>query len=100
MTFDYYDRVTTDMGAAAISAANGLFGQLGSLYPGKTAAQLWAMEGNTILPGIDDYPRKTEVTYLADAQRLLSFAQAMGISTISIWAIQRDNTHLLGPFTG
>jgi hypothetical protein len=91
MTFDYYDRVTTDMGAAAISAARGLHDQLASLYPAKTSAQLWAMEGNTILPGIDDYPKKTEVTYLADAQRLLSFAQSNGINTLSIWAIQRDN---------
>jgi hypothetical protein len=122
MTFDYYDRVTTDMGAAAISAAQGLHSQLAALYPSKTPAELWAMEGNTILPGIDDYPRKTEVTYLADAQRLLDFAKVNGISTLSIWAIQRDNggcpgqtdsnncsgivqntwdfSHLLEPFTG
>jgi len=122
MTFDYYDRVTTDMGAAAISAAQGLHGQLASLYPSKTSAQLWAMEGNTILPGIDDYPRKIEVTYPADAQRLYDFARANGINTLSIWAIQRDNggcpgvtdsnscsgivqnpwdfTHILAPYTG
>jgi hypothetical protein len=122
MTFDYYDRVTTDMGAAAVSAAQGLHSQLATLYPGKTSAELWAMEGNTILPGIDDYPKKTEVTYLPDAQRLLDFARANGIGTLSIWAIQRDNggcpgsrdknncsgivqntwdfSHLLEPFTG
>jgi hypothetical protein len=122
MTFDYYDRTTTDMGAAAVSAAKGLHAQLATLYPGKTAARLWAMEGNTILPGIDDYPRKTEVTYLADAQTVLSFAEAKGIGTLSMWAIQRDNggcpgvtdandcsgivqstwdfTHLLQPYTG
>jgi Glycosyl hydrolases family 18 len=122
MTFDYYDKVTTDMGAAAITAAQGLFSQLRTLLPGKTDAQLWAMEGNTILPGIDDYPRKTEITYLADAQRLLDFARSTGISLLSIWAIQRDNggcpgvtdandcsgivqntwdfTHLLSPYTG
>jgi hypothetical protein len=122
MTFDYYDKVTTDMGAAAISAAQGLHSQLASLYPSKTSAQLWAMEGNTILPGIDDYPKKTEVTYLPDAQRLYDFAQANGIGTLSIWAIQRDNggcpgvtdsnscsgivqspwdfSHILAPFTG
>jgi Glycosyl hydrolases family 18 len=91
MTFDYYDRVTTDMGAAAISAANGLFNQLKSLYPSKTDAQIWALEGNTILPGIDDYPRKTEVTYPADAQKLYDFAKSKGINTLSMWAIQRDN---------
>jgi Glycosyl hydrolases family 18 len=122
MTFDYYDKVTTDMGAAAISAAKGLFAQLRGLYPAKTNAQLWAMEGNTILPGIDDYPRKTEITYVADAQKLLDFAKLHGIGTLSAWAIQRDNggcpgstdsnncsgivqntwdfSHLLEPFTG
>ncbi len=91
MTFDYYDGVTKDMGAAAISAAQGLHSQLASLYPAKTSAALWAMEGNTILPGIDDYPKKTEVTYLVDAQRLLDFARTNGIGTLSGWAIQRDN---------
>jgi hypothetical protein len=122
MTFDYYDRVTTDMGAAAISAAQGLHSQLATLYPSKTSAQLWAMEGNTILPGIDDYPRKTEITYVPDAQRLVDFAKSVGINTLSIWAIQRDNggcpgvtdsntcsgiaqgtwdfSHVLQPFTG
>ena len=122
MTFDYYDGVTTDMGAAAISAANGLFDQLHLLYPSKRPAELWAMEGNTILPGIDDYPKRTEVMSVADAQRLLEFASAKGINTLSIWAIQRDNggcpgttdsnacsgivqnpwefTDLLAPFTG
>jgi hypothetical protein len=91
MTFDYYDHTTTDMGAAALSALQGLQVQLHALYPAKSTAQLWAMEGATILPGIDDYPRKTEITYLADAQRLLTFARANGINTLSAWAIQRDN---------
>jgi Glycosyl hydrolases family 18 len=91
MTFDYYDGVTTDMGAAAISAARGLHRQLHALYPHRSSRRLWAMEGNTILPGIDDYPRKTEVTTLADAAGLLRFARSVGISTISMWAIERDN---------
>jgi hypothetical protein len=121
MVFDYYDRTTTDMGAGAISAAQGLFNQLHTLYPAKTTAQLWAMVGLTLLPGIDDYPRKTEITYLPDAQRMLDFARTNGLSLLSLWAIQRDNggcpgqtdsndcsgivqnpwdfTHLLQPFT-
>src|SRR5207253_10821487 len=49
------------------------------------------MEGNTIMNGLDDYPRKTEVTYPADAQQLLAFAQSKGINTLSMWEIQRDN---------
>jgi hypothetical protein len=56
MVFDYYDRVTTDMGGAAVSASNGLHEQLHSLFPVKSAAQLWAMQGATIMNGLDDYP--------------------------------------------
>lgn len=91
MAFDYYDGETTDMGAAAIGAARGLWGQLHHLYPGKRPSALWAMEGNTILPGIDDYPKKTEVTYLHDAHRLKLFTDRVGLGELSIWAIQRDN---------
>lgn len=121
MVFDYYDRVTTDMGGAAVNASNGLHAQLHTLFPAKTDAQLWAMQGATIMNGLDDYPRRTEVTDLADAQQLLGFARTTGMSTLSMWAIQRDNggcpgstgsndcsgivqgtwdfSHLLGPFT-
>src|SRR5258706_6052524 len=121
MTFDYYDRVTTDMGGAAINAAQGLFNQLHTLFPAKTTAQLWSLVGITIMNGLDDYPRRTESTSLTDAQRILDFARTNGISELSIWAIQRDNggcpgstgsnncsgivqntwdfTHLLAPFT-
>jgi Glycosyl hydrolases family 18 len=91
MVFDYYDGTTTDMGAAAESAARGLHRQLHALYPGRSSRRLWAMEGLTLMPGIDDYPHKTEVTSLADATTVRQFAAAMGIGTLSIWAIQRDN---------
>ena len=98
MVFDYYDRAGTDMGDSAISALRGLNTQLAGLYPGRTTAQLWAMEGATIMNGLDDYPRKTESTSVADAQQLLAFANAptptsgpTKMSTLSMWAIQRDN---------
>ena len=122
MVFDYYDRSTTDMGGAAITASQGLHSQLATLLPGKTSAQLWAIQGATIMNGIDDYPRRTEVTDLADAKQLLDFAKTKGMSTLSMWAIQRDNggcpgsggandcsgivqnawdfSHLFQPFTG
>ena len=122
MVFDYYDRVTTDMGGAAVNASNGLHAQLHTLLPAKTPAQLWAMQGATIMNGLDDYPRRTEITYLADAQRLLDLASRVGMSTLWMWAIQRDNggcpgstgsndcsgivqgtwdfSHALEPFTG
>jgi hypothetical protein len=96
MVFDYYDRVTTDMGAAAVSASQGLHSQLQTLFPAKTNAQLWAMQGATMMNGVDDYPKRTEVTDLADAQQLLTFAQQKGMSALSIWAIQRDNGSCAG----
>jgi hypothetical protein len=115
MAFDYYDRVTTDMGQAATDAASGTAAQLQSI---GLAAQI----GITLMPGLDDYPKKTEKTTLAQAQQVLDYADATGVNTLSIWAIQRDNggcpgvtgsnscsgivqntwdfTHLLQPFTG
>jgi len=115
MAFDYYDRTTTDMGTAAVDAANGTAAQLASIG-------LSARVGITLMPGLDDYPKKTEKTTVADAQRVLGYAQANGVDTLSIWAIQRDNggcpgvtgsnscsgivqgtwdfTHMLQPFTG
>jgi hypothetical protein len=121
MVFDYYDRGTLPMGQSAINALTGLHAQLAQLLPGKSSAQLWAIEGATIMNGLDDYPKKTESTSLADAQQLLGFANTNGMSNLSMWAIQRDNggcpgntganncsgivqntwdfSHLLSPFT-
>jgi hypothetical protein len=61
------------------------------MLPNLTNAQVWAMQGATMMNGVDDYPKRTEVTDLGDAQQLLDFATLKGISTLSIWAIQRDN---------
>jgi hypothetical protein len=91
MVFDYYDDTTTDMGAAAIAALNGLHDELRDLLPEKADAELWAMEGATIMNGIDDYPGKSEVTSLAHTQALRDFAAGHGMAALSMWAIQRDN---------
>jgi Glycosyl hydrolases family 18 len=93
MVFDYYiaGEGTVNMGQAAINAATNTHAQLAAIYPNLTAAQVWTMEAMTMLPGIDDYPKKTEVTYLADAQTMLNFARTNGMNLLSIWAIQRDN---------
>ena len=124
MVFDYYiaGEGVVNMGQAAINAANNTHAQLTSIFTNLTSAQIWNSEAMTMLPGIDDYPKKTEVTYLPDAQTMLNFAQANGMNFLSIWAIQRDNggcpgtrdsnscsgitqntwdfSHLLEPFTG
>jgi len=124
MVFDYYiaGEGVVNMGQAAINAATHTEAQLRSIFPGTTEAQLWGKLGMTLLPGIDDYPKKTEVTYLPDAATMLNFAKSQGMNFLSIWAIQRDNggcpgtrdsntcsgiaqntwdfSHALEPFTG
>ncbi len=90
MTFDYFDG-TTKMGTAAIAAGTALHAQLAKLYPHKTSAQLYAMEAITLLPGIDDNPSKAEVTTLADARQVTTWAEKQHLAMLSIWAIQRDN---------
>ena len=94
MAFDYYIKASKtgiEMGTAAIQALYGTHRQLGRLYPGLSRPRLWGLEGVTLLPGIDDYPKKTEVTSLADAREVARFARAHRLPLISIWALQRDN---------
>ena len=94
MAFDYYIKASKtgiEMGTAAVQALNGTHRQLGRLYPGLSQPRLWALEGITLLPGIDDYPKKTEVTYLRDARQVARFARAHRLPLVSVWAIQRDN---------
>ncbi|MFC5907768.1 carbohydrate binding domain-containing protein [Streptacidiphilus monticola] len=90
MTFDYYDGATHHMATDAENAATGLYNQLHTLYPSKTAAQLWGMIGITLMPGIDDYGA-AETTTVADAQAVESWAAGKGLAELSFWALQRDN---------
>ena len=93
MVFDYYiaKEGVVEMGTAAENAATNTHTQLESIFPSLTSAQIWTMEGITMLPGIDDLRKKTEVSYEADATTLLTFAQSNKMNFLSIWAIQRDN---------
>ena len=94
MTFDYYlasEPAPLNMAAEAISAAQDTHTQLAALYPHASPERLWALEGITLMPGIDDYPGKTEITSLADTAQVLGFARQHGLALLSIWAIQRDN---------
>jgi chitinase len=86
MTMDYGG--TMDMGQAAITAAQGLHTQLGQIWTTKTSAQLWAMEGNTPMIGVND--SSNEVFSTANAQSLESFAKTNGIQELSFWSLGRD----------
>jgi chitodextrinase len=95
MTFDYFDGASHEMATDTEHAATGLQNQLASLYPSKSAAQLWAMIGVTEMPGIDDFG--TDETFTtADATTVYNWAVSKGINTLSFWALQRDNGGCLG----
>jgi hypothetical protein len=90
MTFDYYIGTTQEMATDTESAGADLHSQLQSLYPSDSSAQLWSMIGVTEMPGIDDYG-SAETFSEADATAVLNWAKSNGISTLSFWALQRDN---------
>lgn len=90
MTFDYYDGASHNMAQDTQTSITGLKGQLAELYPARTEAQLWGMTGIIEMPGIDDYgPAETFTT--ADATAVYNWAVSKGVSTLSFWALQRDN---------
>ncbi|MFC8450140.1 ricin-type beta-trefoil lectin domain protein [Kitasatospora sp. NPDC057223] len=86
MTMDYGPNY--NMGQAAIDAATALQGQLGAIWTGKSAAQLWAMEGNTPMIGVND--STNEVFTTANASALVNFAKSKGIRELAFWALGRD----------
>src|ERR1700722_13604760 len=95
LTFDYYFGTEQDMVADTESAAEGLFGQLQTLYPRATARQLWHMIGVTEMPGIDDFGAD-ETFSTANAVTILHWAQKAGLGLVSFWALQRDNGGCVG----
>jgi chitinase len=86
MTMDYGPNM--DMGQAAVNAANGLHTQLGKIWNTKTSDQLWAMEGNTPMIGVND--STNEIFTTANASTLESFAASHGIQELAFWALGRD----------
>ena len=90
MTFDYYIGTQQEMATDTETAAQGLYSQLQSLNPSATSAQLWSMIGITEMEGIDDYGAAETFTE-ADASTVLKWAEQQGISTLSFWALERDN---------
>jgi Glycosyl hydrolases family 18 len=90
MTFDYYIGTKQNMAADTRSAATDGHSQLQALYPSESSRQLWHMIGITEMPGIDDFGPDETFTK-ADATTVLSWARGHGISTLSFWALQRDN---------
>jgi hypothetical protein len=76
------------MGQNAIDAGNSLIGQLRSLYPSRSDAQIRAMVGITPMTGANDVA--PENFTLADAHQLLGYAQQTGIAELAMWSVNRD----------
>ncbi|MGF1431121.1 chitinase, partial [Kitasatospora sp. LaBMicrA B282] len=86
MTMDYGP--SYDMGATAIQAATALHAQLGRIWPEKTDADRWAMQGLTPMIGVND--GGIEVFTADDATRLAAFAADKGIRLLAFWSLGRD----------
>jgi chitinase len=86
MTMDYGSPM--DMGQAAVNAATALHTQLGQIWTNKSSDQLWAMEGNTPMIGVND--TTSEVFTTGNASTLESFAASHGIQLLAYWALGRD----------
>jgi hypothetical protein len=95
LTFDYFFGTQQDMVADTEGAAEGLFGQLQTLYPKATTRELWHMIGVTEMPGIDDFGAD-ETFSTANAVTILQWAQHAGLGLVSFWALQRDNGSCVG----
>ncbi|GIG70173.1 cellulose binding domain-containing protein [Phytomonospora endophytica] len=84
MNFGY----TGDWGQAMIGAANATLGQMRTIWPGKSDAQIKAQLGVTPMIGRNDTGMTTTQ---AHARALLSWAQSNHIGFIGFWSIGRDN---------
>ncbi|MHA6879027.1 chitinase [Ralstonia pseudosolanacearum] len=91
MTMDY-GPADIDMGAAAISAAQGLYSQLDTAYKAvgqvKTDAQLWRLVGVTPMIGMNDV--QSETFTLPNALTVLGAAYGNGYGMVSNWSVGRD----------
>jgi hypothetical protein len=92
MAMDYGDGLAPNpagqMGTYAIDAGKATEAQLASIYPSRTAAQLWSMIG--VSPMIGQNDGRDEVFTLADASQLTAWAKSQHIGRLSMWSVARD----------
>ncbi len=96
MAMDYGDSAAPNpdgqMGDYAIQAAESLFDQMRGAYDAAgvqvTDAELWSLVGVTPMIGQNDV--MSERFYLEDAEKLLDFADEVGMGFLSAWSANRD----------
>jgi hypothetical protein len=87
MAMDYYGSYDTggaEMGSDAVAAAQNTLAFVQTVFPGAT----YSMIGVTPMIGQNDDP--AEVFTEADAQTLVSFAQANHLGRLAFWSVDRD----------
>jgi chitinase len=82
MAMDYGD--ARDMGAAAVSAAQGTLAQMRKIWPASTYANL----GVTPMIGVND--TAVEVFSAKNAKTLVKFAVTNGVGRLGFWSVNRD----------
>jgi hypothetical protein len=92
MAMDYYQG-GIDYGDAAVQAAQAVRNQLGSIYSGRSDAQLWAMVGVTPMLGEND---DHGIYDQNDARQLVSFAQQHHLGELAFWEETRDRNACTG----
>ena len=75
-------------GSAMVSAANATLGQMKTIWPSKSDAQIKALLGLTPMIGRND---TGQITDQAAARQLLTFAQQNHVASIGFWSAGRDN---------
>ncbi|MEV4149418.1 cellulose binding domain-containing protein [Amycolatopsis sp. NPDC049691] len=75
-------------GDALVSAANATLGQMKTIWPAKSDAEIKGLLGLTPMIGRND---TGSVTDQAAARQLLAFAQANHVASIGFWSAGRDN---------
>jgi hypothetical protein len=86
MTMDFGSSM--EWGDAVISAATATHTQMQSIWPSKSSAQLWAMLGVTPMIGRND---TGPIFGIADAQKLVTWANSNHIGLLAFWSVGRDN---------
>jgi hypothetical protein len=95
--------VPSTVAQASIITFKSAAGQVASIYPNKTPAQINAMMGMTPMVGKND---DGSTFSLADAQTIANFVKLNGIGLLSYWSFQRDRAQAtsastdLGSFSG
>jgi len=75
-------------GDALVSAANEVLGQMKTIWPAKSDAEIKGLLGLTPMIGRND---TGSVTDQAAARQLLAYAQANHVASIGFWSAGRDN---------